>query len=135
MMRKLMISIATAVSALAVAAPASAQFYPQPRGYGYGYGGYGQVRALQARLDHIQRQIERLDRRDILSEREARRLREDARELERRIYHAGRNGLSPYERQNLEYRIQRLEQKLVRDANDGRGGWGRGYNDGWGRRY
>jgi len=130
MMRKLMISIATAVSALAVAAPASAQYYPgpyqpQPRGYGYGYGNYGQVRSLQARLDHIQRQIERLDRRNILSNREARHLREDARELERRIYRAGRNGISPYERQNLEYRIQRLEQKLIRDANDGRHGWDR----------
>jgi hypothetical protein len=122
MMRKLMISIATAVSALAVAAPASAQFYPQPRGYGYGYGynNHGQVRALQARLDRIQRQIERLDRRDVISEREARRLREDARELERRIYRAGRNGISPNEWQRLEYRIQRLEHKLVRDANDGR---------------
>lgn len=121
-MRKLMISIATAVSALAVAAPASAQFYPQPRGYGYGYGynNHGQVRALQARLDRIQRQIERLDRRDVISEREARRLREDARELERRIYRAGRNGISPNEWQRLEYRIQRLEHKLVRDANDGR---------------
>ena len=124
-MRKLMISIATAVSALAVAAPASAQYYPQPRGYGYGYDNYGQVRSLQARLDHIQRQIERLDRRDVLSEKEARRLREDARELERRIYHAGRNGISPYERQNLEYRIQRLEQKLIRDANDGHHRWDR----------
>lgn len=119
-MRKLMISIATAVSALAVAAPASAQFYPQPRGYGYGYNNHGQVRALQARLDRIQRQIERLDRRNVISEREARRLRDDARELERRIYRAGRNGISPNEWQSLEYRIQRLEHKLVRDANDGR---------------
>ena len=119
-MRKLMISIATAVSALAVAAPASAQFYPQPRGYGSGYNNHGQVRALQARLDRIQRQIERLDRRDVISEREARRLRDDARELERRIYRAGRNGISPNEWQSLEYRIQRLEHKLVRDANDGR---------------
>ena len=125
-MRKLMISVATAVSALAVAAPASAQFYPQPRGYGYGYNNHGQVRALQARLDRIQRQIYQLDRRNVLSNKEGRRLRDDARDLERRIYHAGRNGISPNEWRNLEYRIQRLEQTLYRDANDGHG-WNRRY--------
>ena len=134
-MRKFLIAAATAASALAVAAPASAQYYPQPqRGYGYGYNNYGGVRSLQARLDQIQRQIERLDRRNVISNKEARRLREDARELERRIYRAGRNGLNPMERQNLEYRIQRLEQKLMRDANDGHG-WNRGYDGRWDRRY
>jgi predicted RNase H-like nuclease (RuvC/YqgF family) len=127
MMRNFLIAAATAASALAVAAPASAQYYPQPRGNAYGYNNYGGVRSLQARLDNIERQIDRLDRRNILSNKEARRLREDARDLERRIYRVGRNGLNPMERQNLEYRIQRLEQKVMRDANDGRNGWNRRY--------
>ncbi|MFL6733411.1 MAG: hypothetical protein ACJ8EY_01805 [Sphingomicrobium sp.] len=118
-MRKLLITIASAASALAIAAPASAQYYPQPRGNAYGYNNYGQVRSLQVRVDNLQRQIERLDRRNVLSNKEARNLRQDSRDLERRLYQASRNGLRPNERQNIEYRLARLEQKLVRDANDG----------------
>ena len=134
-MRTFLIAAATAASALAIAAPATAQYYPMPpRGYAYGYDNYGGVRSLQARLNHLERQIERLDHRDIISEREARHLREDARELERRIYRAARHGLNPMERRELEYRLQRLEQKLVRDANDGHR-WNRGYDGRWDRRY
>lgn len=130
-MRKLLITIATAASALAVAAPASAQYYPQPRGNAYGYNNYGQVRSLQARVNNLQRRIDQLDRRNVLSNREARGLREDARDLERRMYRAGRNGLNINERQQIEYRLARLEQKLMRDANDGRGGWNnQRYRDG-----
>jgi opacity protein-like surface antigen len=129
-MRKFLISLAVATSALAVAAPASAQYFPQPQGYGYGYNNYGQVRRLQARIDRIQRQIERLDRRNILSNREARRLFEESRELERRLARAGRNGLNFRERQNIEVRIARLEMHVRLEATDGNR-WGRsgyGYN-------
>jgi len=128
MMRKVLISLAVAASALAVATPASAQYFPQPQGNAYGYNNnYGQVRRLQVRIDQIQRQIHRLDRRNILSEREARRLREDSRQLEHRLRLAARNGLHPAERHNIEVRLARLEQRLYRDANDGNR-WGR--NDG-----
>lgn len=139
-MRTLLISLAAAASALALASPASAQYYPyppQPQPYGYGgapYGqayGYhnnwGQVRSLQVRIDNLQRQIAQLDARDRISEREARRLREDARNLERRLRVAARNGLHPAERSQIEYRLARLEQRLFRDARDGRR-WG--WNDG-----
>ena len=124
-MRKALISIAAAASALAVATPASAQYYrvvPHP-GYGYGYGyqsSYGQVRRLQSRIDYIQHQINRLDSRDIITEREARRLRDESRGLERRLWHASRYGLHPRERYEVERRLAGLEHRLWRDANDGR---------------
>ena len=119
-MRTFLISLAATASALAVATPASAQYFPQPQGYAYGYQDkYGQVRRLQARIDQIQRQISRLDRRNILSEREARRLRHDSRELERRLRFAARNGLHPQERFEIERRLARLEHRLWRDARDG----------------
>ena len=135
-MRKFLISLAFASSALAVAAPASAQYAPQygqPQGYGYGYNNnYGQVRALQARIDQIQRQIQRLDQRNILSNKEARRLREESRDLERRLRNVGRNGLSFRERQSIEVRIARLELRVRREATDGNGRRG-GYNNGYGQ--
>jgi hypothetical protein len=119
-MRTFLISLAAAASALAVATPASAQYFPVPQGNAYGYQhNYGQVRRLQARIDQIQHQINRLDRRDILSDREARRLRLESRELERRLRIAARNGLHPAERYEIERRLARLEQRLYRDARDG----------------
>lgn len=119
-MRTVLISLAAAASALAVATPASAQYFPAPQGYAYGYhNNYGQVRRLQARIDALQRQINRLDRRDILSNREADRLRRQSRELELRLRFAARNGLHPQERFEIERRLARLEARLFRDARDG----------------
>src|SRR5688572_23594104 len=119
-MRMFLISLAAAASALAVATPASAQYFPVPQGNAYGYNNnYGQARRLDARIDAIQRQITILDRRNILSDREARRLRNDSREIERRLRLAARNGLHPRERFDIERRIARLEQRLFRDAHDG----------------
>ena len=130
-MRKFFIAAALAASALTAAAPAAAQYYPsQPPGYGYGYNNYGQVRRLQARVDHLQRQIRHLDSRNILSEREASRLRGESREIERRLHYAARNGFNGWERQDIERRVQRLEYRIHREARDGNG-WrnGRYYND------
>ena len=119
-MRITLITLAAAASALAVAAPASAQYFPVPQGNAFGYqNSYGQARRLDARIDAIQRQISHLDRRNILSDREARRLRNDSREIERRLHFAARNGLHPQERYDIERRIARLEQRLFRDARDG----------------
>ncbi len=137
-MRKFLISAALAASTLVAAAPAAAQYYPpQPQGYAYGYhGNYGQVRRLDARIDALQRQISHLDRRDILSEREAGRLRAESNDLERRLRYAARNGLSGWEAQDFERRIYRLEARIQREARDGnRYGYhrtGYGYDrDGW----
>ena len=134
-MRKVLILVAVAASALAIAAPASAQYYPAPQGpvngYGYGYGqnnNYGSVRSLQVRIDRLQQRIARFDSRDRIGEKEARRLREESRDIEKRLHRAARYGLNPQEYASVNYRIQRLEQRLYRDANDGNR-WGN--NDQW----
>lgn len=132
-MRKFVIAAALAASTLTVAAPAAAQ-WNAPQGNAYGYNNYGQVRRLDARIDAIQRQIRNLDNRDILSEREASRLRNEARGLEQRLHYAARNGLNNWERQEIERGIYRLETRVQREARDGNGWRNNGdrwsYNDG-----
>jgi hypothetical protein len=93
-MRTVLITLAAAASALAVATPAAAQYFPQ-------------------------RQIHRLDRRNVLSDREARRLRNESVTIERRLRVMRQNGLHPRERYDIERRIAWLEQRLWRDARDG----------------
>lgn len=116
-MRKTILTAAAAISALAVAAPAAAQWGPAP-GYGYN-NNYGQVRSLQARVDHLQRQIRHLDRRNILSNREARRLQNDASNIEYRLRRMASYGLNYAEARDIQYRIQRLEYRIQREARDG----------------
>ena len=133
-MNKVLISLAAATAALAVAAPASAQVYrtlPYPAyGNGYGYNNYGQVRGLQIRIDSIQRQIERLRDRRMISRHEANDLRSESRDLERRLHDRSRNGLNPYELRNIEYRIARLEQHVQHEVRDGNG-WNNRTGYGW----
>ena len=119
-MRTLIVSLAAAASALAVAAPAQAQWYPQPRGNAYGYhNGYGHARALQARIDQLQRHINRLDKRDVIRNREADRLRNASRNIERRLRYNARNGLHPREAYQVERQIARLEQRIHSVLRDG----------------
>ena len=119
-MRNFVIAAAIAASATVAAAPAAAQYYPQPSGYGYGhYGNWGHVRQLQARVNQLQHQIRWLDSRNILSEREARYLRGESRDLERRLHRSARNGLSGREAYSVQTRIQRLEYRIQREARDG----------------
>ena len=131
-MRKFFIAAAVAASALAATAPAAAQ-WGQPQGNAYGYNNYGQVRRLDARIDNLQRQISHLDRRNILSNREAARLRAESNQLERRLRYSARNGLSPREGNEIERGIYRLEVRIQREARDGNR-YGYGYNDGRGGR-
>ena len=129
-MRKFLISLAVAASAVAVASPASAQYAPQyapqPQGNAYGYNNnnYGQVRRLQARVDQIQRQIQRLDRRGAIRNRQTDGLRAEARNIERRLRDVSRFGLSPRESRDIEIRIGRLEQQVRYAASNGRNGFG-----------
>jgi len=132
-MRKILLSVAVAGTALVAASPAAAQYYPQPQPYGYnGYNGYnngygfGQVRALQARLNNVERQINRLDHRDRIGDRSADRLRRDADRIEDRLRRATRNGLDPREANDISYRIQQLEQRVQYSLanNYGRHGYG-----------
>lgn len=122
-MRKIFISAILAASTLAIAAPAAAQYYqPQygaPYGNAYGYNNNGQVRSLQVRINHLERQIVQLDRRNILSNRGANRLRSQANQIERQLRSASYNGLNRNEHRNIEVRIARLEQNIRYQANDG----------------
>jgi len=133
-MRKFVLSVAAAGAALVAASPAAAQFYParQPAPYGYnGYNNYGQIRSLQVRIDNIERQINRLDRRDRIGGRSADRLRDEANNIERRLRERARGGLSPREAGDLQYRVQRLEERVQFALNDR---YGRGDRDGrWDR--
>jgi TolA-binding protein len=129
MMRKIILTVAAAASALALATPAAAQYHPAPQqGYGYnnGYNNayrydnrYGAVRNLQSRIDRLQQQIARFDGRDRISEREARNLREESRDIEQRLRKSARNGLNQREYASIDTRVQRLEQRIFRDARDG----------------
>ena len=137
-MRKFMIALAASGAALVAATPASAQYYPQPQpGYGapygnaYGYNnGFRNVRALQVRVDRIQRELVRLVRVRAISPNEFRNRQEDARDIERRLRHDARDGrgFNPNEMVQIERRIARLEQRIARDTRDGNR-WGyNGYN-------
>ena len=136
-MRKVLISLAAAGAAIAAASPAAAQYFPvrQPAPYGYGYNGYGysngwgQVRSLQARIDNVERQISRLDRRDRIGDRSADRLRDEANRIERRLHERARGGLNPYEANDIQARIARLEQRVQVASAEPYGRYGAyGYN-------
>ena len=80
-MRILTLSLVAAASALAVATPAAAQWYPQGPAYGYNHN-YNQVRILQTRINNVQRQISMADRRNVITNREAKRLNNDAADMQ-----------------------------------------------------
>lgn len=139
-MRKVLISLAAAGAALVIAAPASAQYGGQRSGYannGYGnnagrYGNFGQVRALQGRIGALQNRIRMLDRRNVIRDDSADRMRRDADRIEDRLRRVSRNGLSPYEVNEIQGRIAQLEQR-VQYATAYRGGrdrYDRGDRDG-----
>jgi opacity protein-like surface antigen len=136
-MRTIILSLAAAGAAVVAASPAAAQYVPQPQPYGYGaqpYGnGYGQnnwgqVRALQARLNNVERQINRLDRNDRIRNRSADRLRDEANKIERRLRDRARGGLDPREAGDLQFRIARLEQRVQQALANGYGRYGNGYS-------
>lgn len=142
-MRKFVLSLAAAGAALAAASPAAAQYYPQSYGYGsngysnngYGYNGYGrgnfgEVRALQERIDSIEYRIRMLDRRDVIRDGRADRLREQAERIENRLHRAARYGLNPYEANDIRARIAELEQRVQFSMNR-YGGYGRYGNGGY----
>jgi hypothetical protein len=133
-MRKVLISIAAAGSVAAIAAPAAAQPYGNlgpaygAPAYGYGNGyrnSYGNVRALQVRLDGIQRQLGNLARYRMISRAEYRNRLDDSRDIERSLRRNAQDGhrrFTQREAYNIERKIARLEQKIARDVRDGRRG-------------
>lgn len=131
-MRKLLVTLTAAGTALAFAAPASAQWYPQ-QGYGnryangYGFNDWGQARAMQTRIDSVQRQIDTLARRNRIRGDSAGHLMQETRDLEWRLRSASRNGLDPYEANDVQRRIALIERR-VQYAAAMRYGYG---NQGW----
>ena len=129
-MRKVLISAAAAATALAFATPATAQYYPAPQpyaqpygqAYGYGQNHWGHVRALQQRVDHIQRSLRHLASYRMITRNEYNNRNRDARDIERRLRRDARDGrgLNRNELYQTERRIVRLEQRIARDMRDGR---------------
>jgi len=122
-MRKFLISVAAAGSALALAAPASAQWAPpayqyQPYNYGNGFSGHRFARSMETRVQRIRNDIRDMQARRILGWREARQLDNEARQIQRRIFFASRNGIQPGEARNVERQIRRLEYRISREASD-----------------
>jgi hypothetical protein len=84
------------------------------------------VRAPQARIDRVQYQIRYIGGRGHWAER----LREESRGIELRLRYASRNGLNPYEANDIQNRIARLEQRVnyAMASRNGRYGY-TGYNN------
>ena len=125
-MRKFLIPLAAAASTIAVATPASAQYFPQPQGYAHGYNNnYGLARAMLVRVNNLQRQINYLGQRRMISRNEYYNLTNESRQLESRLLRNARDGrgLTRREAYSTERRIAWLEQKIARDVRDGRQ-WG-----------
>jgi hypothetical protein len=117
----MLLSLAGAVSALALASPAAAQWAPQPWPYGAPGYGYGQRAPLQARIAHIRDQIARLDQERRLNPWQARRLFNEARQLDQRVREERFEGDRPELRQ-LEERVEGLERRVREAANHNRYG-------------
>jgi hypothetical protein len=125
-MRTFAFAFVVAGSALAVTAPAWAQYAPRPYSNAYDYdNNWGQVRSLQQRIDNVERQIRLLDRRNIVRDDRADRLREEARDIEHRLRRVTRNGLNPREANEINMRIARLEQRVQYAAANSNGAYRR----------
>lgn len=74
--------------------------------------------ALRSQIDELQRMVNRNDRRDRISEREARGLRQDVWQLRRDFNAYSRNGLSDREARTLQFRVDRVKAKLHHERND-----------------
>ena len=122
-MRKIFLSVAMAASALAVAAPAAAQWAPPvynyaPYNYGGAFSGHRFAASMETRVQRLRNDIRALQARRIVSPSEARSLQTQARNLQRRIFFASRNGIQPREARNLEFGIRNLELRISREARD-----------------
>jgi hypothetical protein len=120
-MRKIILTAVLLSSAFAAAAPAAAQYRDYDRGYGYGYG-YNQNhgRGIEQQLRQLSQRIDNMYQRRLLSDREASRLQRDVQNIHRRLYDYARNGLSPREHQDLQYRIQNLRHHIQQERCAGR---------------
>ncbi|MBX9616719.1 MAG: hypothetical protein K2X25_14075 [Caulobacteraceae bacterium] len=117
--RKALLSL-LAASAVAIATPTLAQDYGRGHdrggyGHGGGYGGGG-LNAEQARLSD---RIDRAAYNGRISRREAQNLRWQLAEYQRIEWRYRRDGLSGWERRDLEQRLDRIRRDLREDRRDG----------------
>jgi hypothetical protein len=136
-MRKLLVSVAIATATLA-AVPAAAQY--RDSGWsqrnndswnqrdnrdndGWQQRGPGRpaVNNLLRRLDQVETRIHRSARRGVISQREAFSLNRNANQIRGRLQYSSRNGLSGREFADLQVRVNRLEQRLRFERQDGDG--------------
>ncbi len=112
-----------AAMAFGAAVPAQAQ-HNQGRDYGYnnhnnnGNNGYNNGRVIEREIAQLERQVNRSDNRDRISEREAASLRRDVAQLRWTYRSYARNGLSSNEVRTLQDRIQRIRHRLQNERND-----------------
>lgn len=106
-MKKIII-LAAALSAVGLAAPAVAQDRYGGNAYGYANGHGG----IQARTDQLRQRLQFGVQRGTISRQEAVYLRDGVRQLTRLERHYSRDGLSRYERRDLQGRIQQLQQQI-----------------------
>lgn len=78
----------------------------------------GQAHALRTQIEQLERRVERIDRRDRISEREAAGLRRAVWSLRQQHRDFSRNGLTRREAQLLQYRIQQVRQRLAHELSD-----------------
>jgi len=118
-----------AASAVAIASPTLAQSYGRGHdGHGDGYGGgYGQGRGggLNAEQARLSERIDRAAWNGRISRREAQNLRWQMSEYERIEWRYRRDGLSGWERRDLEQRLHHIRRDLREDRRDG------GHRDRW----
>ena len=129
-MRTMILTLAAAGAAVAAAAPASAQFYPAQAPYGYAQQqGYGTnwlfnfrdqryARMMQDRVQRIRHDIRQMGAMRILSRSEVRDLDREAVAVEQRIWRYSRNGVSINDARKIDNRVRRLEDRVMREAND-----------------
>ncbi len=116
-MRKFLISAAI-VTAVAATAPATAQrgeYYPR---HGYAHNDYG--RDIPQQLGQLADRIERARDRRLISSGEARSLRKQLERIDDRYDDYRRGGLTRWEHQELQQRIQDLRQRVRYERQEGR---------------
>jgi hypothetical protein len=114
-MKKIILSI-TAVTALAAAVPAIASAQP-----------------INQRQEILERRIDQGQRSGSLNRREASRLRSELREAARLEYRYRRDGLSRWERADLDRRFDRISAAIRYERHDR--DYGQGYGNGGPRRW
>ena len=117
-MRKL-IAPALILAAVSVAAPSFAQSYQRPPVVQHA--GYGSWQSINARQSNLDRRIDQGVRNGQLSRREAVRLRAEFNNIARLEARYRRDGLTQWERADLDRRFDRLSAQIRYERRDGDG--------------